>query len=305
MISSSDTVIADVAKGSLPQAIPIDVFPDVDDITVYEINETTGNALALTRVTHYTLNTSDEWNEAGATLTIKTGGLLTGDGWLVVSPSRYVVLDNPAREQTDDIDNTDAFDGPTFERNWDRLQLTVKRLTYMTTTCIRFREYEGSALNELGTLVAAKDTLLGFNSTTGRPEFISKSGFVTSAQVAELVSKTVAGAGSSNFATVKIDEEEEGCMVEIVAFTESGAVVRHMYMVIRENGASSVTVVKFRDTVIDDVEATEEIDISTSVSTDTVTFAIDGTAFVGSTDVDAVILVTKFKDPSDVILTAI
>ena len=303
MISTSDSVIKDVAKGTYPQVIAIDVFADVDDITVYEINETTGVALPLTRTTHYTLSTADEWNESGANLTILSGGTLTGGGWLVNSPSRYVVLNNPAREQTDSVDNSDSFDGPTFERNWDRLQLTVKRLTYMLTTCLRYPEYEGSSLNELGTLVELKDSILGFGST-GRPELLSQSGFALEGQVISQRSKTVAIGGSANFAQVAIAANEESCLIKIIASTERGAAVIHEYLFIRDE-AGGVTLVKFRDTVFNNTEAVQLVDIGTSVGVTTVTFSIDGTAFSAETDVDTITIVTKLKSPSDVSLTAI
>ena len=126
-----------------------------------------------------------------------------------------------------------------------------------------------------------------------------------SRQDSEQISKTVGSGGSSNFATVAIASAEEGCNVEIQAFTEKGAVVIHKYFLIRKAGASAVTAVKYRDTVIDDVEATEEIDIGVSVSTDTVTFSINGTAFLASTDVDLIIIVTKLKSGSSVTLTSV
>lgn len=306
MIDTSDTIIADVTKGALPQNISIDIFADVDDITVYEINETTGESNPLVLGSgHFTLSTADEWNAAGSTVQIQSGGTLSGSGWLTTNPTRYVVMNSPAREQTDDISNTGNFDGPTFEHNWDRLALQVKELDEKIRTCIRYPAFEGSADNEVGTLVEAKNALLGGNATTGRPEWVSKTGLLTSIQSGLQASKTVAIGGSSNFASVALTSQEESVMVEIVATTELGASVRHIYMVTRESGASNVTATKFRDTIIDDIEATQEIDIGTSVSTNTVTFSIDGTAFTQSTDVDAVLILTQLKASSNHTLVAV
>jgi len=305
MITASDNIIADVSKGSVPQVIPIDVFADVDDIVVYEINETTGAGLPLTLATHFTLSTLDEWEEAGANLTIKSGGGLGGDGWVVASPTRYVVLNSAAREQTDSVDNSDNWDGPTIERNWDRLQMQIKYLDEMIRTCIRTAPYDGHADNQLGSLVDAKDTLLGFNATSGRPEYISKSGFVVGIQQGLQASKTVAIGGSEDFASVQLTAAEESVMVEIIATTELGASVRHIYMVTREAGASAVTATKIRDTVVNDIEATELVDIGTTIATTTVTFDIDGTAFAQETDVDVVLILTKLKAISNHTLVAI
>lgn len=304
-ITTSTTIIKDVSKSTLPQNIAIDVYADADDVEVWEINDTTGVANKLTlNGTQYTLSTADEWNDAGSTLVIESGGTLAGDGWLTASPSRYVVINRAARKQEDEIDNTDNWDGPTTERNFNRLALQVKDLEQLISTCLRYPEYEGSALNEIGTLADVKDSILGFNATTGRPELLSQSGFALEAQVVSQRSKTVAIGGSANFAQVAIAAAEESCLIKIIASTERGASVIHEYMFIRDE-AGAVTLAKFRDTVFNNTEATQLVDIGTSVGATSVTFSINGAAFSAETDVDSLIIVTKLKSPSDVTLTAI
>ena len=88
-----------------------------------------------------------------------------------------------------------------------------------------------------------------------------------------------------------------------MAQTNNGHLLREQFSLIRKNGAGTVVVAQWGDEVEEGVEATQVLDITTGIVTDTVTFTLDGSAFSGSTVVDARVLVHKMEVSSDIILT--
>lgn len=291
MISASDTIIADVSVSSYPKVIPIDAFADHNDLKVYEI-DAGFNAQSLTYSTHWTLGSTTPWNEAGTDLTVNSG--------ILSAPTRVVVINQATDKQTDEVDNTDDFDGPTFEQNWDRVMLLLKYCLHRFTTCVREPEYD--AIAELADKATRANSFYGFDAN-GDPTYLNTTAVVGLVKNAQK-SYTIGSSTTKNIATVQIPTAEQGCLIDFLLFSENGALVRKSFSVIREAGASNVTANYFRWTDEDGVAGAEVPLINVSVSTDTATFEIDTTNMLSSYDYDVFMQLRQTSD-GDVAFTAL
>ena len=182
MSVTNETYRVQVTLATAVQAIPVTFyFLEQDDLIVYQTVAGVDTLMVLN--TNYTL--TGEGVEAGGALT--TIGGTVGAVWTVARAD--------ALTQSEEFLYSGSLAPAAVERGYDRLAMQIQRIYSMAARSLRLpvTNAEGGelALND------RKGQLLGFNATTGAPEYTLKQDIIDDAAAAALASEVAAQAAQA------------------------------------------------------------------------------------------------------------